>query len=118
MLTARQKQLVDFIADETARHGVAPSRREIAKHLGLKSAGHVTSMVRACEKRGVLANLKGRARAVGVKVHSPRAKWFAFDDEAKALRPFNASAPADSRPLAASTLESPESLVLNSQEGE
>jgi len=89
MLTARQKQLVDFIAAETARtRGVAPTQRQMAKALGYKSQSGVTKLLHACVDRGALRLMPYKQRAVEV-VLPTRAVWFTFDDRAKALRPFD-----------------------------
>jgi SOS-response transcriptional repressor LexA len=92
MLTARQKQLVDFIAAETARTGgVAPTQRQMARALGYKSQSGITKLLRACVDRGALRMMPYKQRAIEV-VGPPRAAWFAFDDRAKTLKPFDAGA--------------------------
>mgnify|MGYP000143500635 CR=1 FL=1 len=87
MLTARQRELVDFIGSYTKEHGgVAPSHEDICQHMGFVSKGAVTRLFRACEERGVLRWVRGRTRAVEV-VKPERFAAFVFDDEAKCLVP-------------------------------
>jgi len=89
MLTARQKELVEYIATETARTGgIAPTRREMAVALGAKSAGDITRLVRACVARGALRAHPSRARAIEV-IPRPKSRmaWFVFDDTDKVLKP-------------------------------
>lgn len=50
MLTARQRELLDFLIDCQGR-GVSPSFDEMAAHLGLVSKGNVHRLVTALEKR-------------------------------------------------------------------
>lgn len=86
MLTQRQKELVEFIAAETKRRGgVAPSRREMARYLGMRSAGPITAMIDACIERGALVKIPHRARAVALRGKGERVEWHRFDDDTKTL---------------------------------
>lgn len=51
-LTNRQQQVLDFIVAHTAETGYAPTVREIAKHLGIKSTNGVVDHLKAIERKG------------------------------------------------------------------
>ncbi|HSI86577.1 MAG TPA: hypothetical protein VK970_22525, partial [Candidatus Methylacidiphilales bacterium] len=51
-LTARQKQVLNFITEYKAKEGIAPSRREIQGHFGFKSLTAASDHVRLIEKKG------------------------------------------------------------------
>ena len=59
MLTARQKQVLDFIRERLLQGQISPSYREIRAALGLKSLSTVTHHVRALMRAGYLVNTKG-----------------------------------------------------------
>lgn len=52
--TPRQKAILDFIREFQRENGFPPSRREIAKGLGLSSVATVQQHVEALEKKGLL----------------------------------------------------------------
>jgi repressor LexA len=63
-LTARQRQIHDFIRAFLIEHGKAPTVREIAKHFGIHSPNGVLSHLRALERKGLLIRQTGTARAI------------------------------------------------------
>jgi SOS-response transcriptional repressor LexA len=92
LLTARQKQLLDFIAAETARTGgVPPTVRQMMLALGFKSKGGVARVIDACVRDGILRRLKGKRQAIEI-IKPTRAAWFAFDEIDKVLKPLRARA--------------------------
>lgn len=70
MLTKRQHDLLQFIAEHIRDHGYSPSYEEmmIAMDLGSKSGIH--RMVKALAERGFIHHLPDRARSIEV-VHVP-----------------------------------------------
>lgn len=87
MLTARQKECLDFITGHiAATGGVSPSYKEIQLALATKSRGNVQSLVRNLIERGAISHLPGKARAITLL--AGRQEYFVFDDKAKALKPF------------------------------
>ncbi len=62
-ITARQTEILHFIANFQAREGFPPSVREICKALGLASPGSLLKHLRALELQGLLAGTPGRKRA-------------------------------------------------------
>ena len=71
-LTARQRQVLDFIRRTQESDGLTPTFREIAAHFRFSSANAALAHVRALLAKGVLKNLPGRARSVQVvNLHAP-----------------------------------------------
>jgi len=64
LLTARQRQLLDFLRQEQRQNGVMPSTREIQRHFGFASQTAAMSHLRALEKKGVIQRHAHKARAV------------------------------------------------------
>src|SRR3989338_1930519 len=71
MLTARQKQLNDFIRKVINKKGVAPSEREVARHFRI-SAYTVNEHLETLREKGYVQKERGRAR--GLKVTEPNAE--------------------------------------------
>lgn len=63
-LTARQRDLLDFIRSYQAEKGITPSFVEMRDALGLASKSGVHRLVDALEERGCLTRLPNRARAI------------------------------------------------------
>lgn len=66
MLTAKQNQLLHFIAERLNESGISPSFDEMKDALGLKSKSGVHRLIKALEERGFLGRLPNRARALEV----------------------------------------------------
>lgn len=66
MLTAKQHDLLTFIAARLAETGVSPSFEEMKEALDLRSKSGVHRLVEALEERGFLRRLPNRARALEV----------------------------------------------------
>ena len=65
-LTKRQRTVLDMIISFTAKHGLAPTVREIRDALNLKSIGHVSAILDALVERGYLSRLSGKSRSIVV----------------------------------------------------
>lgn len=65
-LTQRQNDGLSLIKSKVAESGVAPSFREIAAGLGLRSISGVHRILSALEERGAIRRLPNRARAIEV----------------------------------------------------
>jgi len=65
-LTARQKQILEFIQRKQQADGFTPTFREIAAHFRFRSPNAALCHVQALLTKGVLKNLPGRARALQV----------------------------------------------------
>ncbi|HZW59411.1 MAG TPA: transcriptional repressor LexA [Woeseiaceae bacterium] len=66
-LTPRQKQILDMIQEFIADHGMPPTRAEIARELGFKSANAAEDHLRALQKKGVLELMPGASRGIQLK---------------------------------------------------
>ncbi len=65
-ITARQKQVLDFICDFVSEHAYAPSIRDIQKHFGLKSTKGVKDHIDRLVEKGYLDRTDGTARALKI----------------------------------------------------
>ena len=65
-MTAKQKQLLDFIKARMAETGVCPSMQEMADAMGLKSKSGVHRLIVALEEAGHIARLPYRARSLAL----------------------------------------------------
>ena len=66
-LTPRQRQVLIFIQDTLAEHGLPPTRAEIAEALGFKSANAAEEHLRALQRKGVLELRPGASRGIQLK---------------------------------------------------
>jgi repressor LexA len=64
MLTAGQKNVLQFIQSEQRRKGITPSTREIQHHLGFASQTSVMQYIAALERKGFLQRHARKARAL------------------------------------------------------
>jgi len=64
--TKRQQQVLDYIGDHRARHGLPPTVREIQSHFGFASPNAAVSHLRALERKNLLHRAPGAARALQV----------------------------------------------------
>ena len=66
-LTPRQSQILLLIQDFIAEYGMPPTRAEIARELGFKSANAAEDHLRALQKKGVLDLIPGTSRGIQLK---------------------------------------------------
>ena len=66
-LTPRQAQILEMIQDFIAESGMPPTRAEIARELGFKSANAAEEHLRALQRKGVLDLLPGASRGIQLK---------------------------------------------------
>jgi repressor LexA len=101
MLTAKQRELLQFITVRLEDSGISPSFEEMKEALDLKSKSGVHRLISALEERGFIRRLPNRARALEVirqpedSVAAPRAR--ANDN----VLPFK---PAPARPVVANDI--------------
>ncbi len=72
-LTARQRQVYQFIAGYMEEQGYAPTLQEIATHLDVRGNLGVLRHLEALEKKGYLQRSKGRSRGIVLRGHSTTA---------------------------------------------
>ena len=63
-LTARQRQILDFIRDFQLREGISPTHREIRDHFGYSSYGTVHKHLKLLEQKGYLKRHWNQKRGV------------------------------------------------------
>ena len=66
-LTPRQKQILELIQNCIAETGMPPTRAEIARELGFKSANAAEEHLRALQRKGVLDLVPGTSRGIQLK---------------------------------------------------
>ncbi|MEM7431786.1 MAG: transcriptional repressor LexA [Pseudomonadota bacterium] len=66
-LTPRQTQILNMIQEFMADTGMPPTRAEIARELGFKSANAAEEHLRALQKKGVLELVPGASRGIQLK---------------------------------------------------
>ena len=70
MLTKKQRNLLEVVEKQIAKHGSAPSYDEACKLLNLKSKSGIHRTLKALEERGYVRRLPNRARAIEVLRHA------------------------------------------------
>jgi repressor LexA len=94
-LTARQRDILDFIREWVESHGYPPSVREIGEAVGLVSPSSVAYQLKELERKGYLRRDPNRPRAVDVR---PPSDGNEEDEEARrASRPAPAYVPVVGR---------------------
>ena len=66
-LTPRQSQILDMIQEFILETGMPPTRAEIARELGFRSANAAEEHLRALQKKGVLELVPGTSRGIQLK---------------------------------------------------
>jgi repressor LexA len=68
-LTARQEEVLQLIKNTMLNTGMPPTRAEIARELGFKSANAAEEHLKALARKGVIEILPGTSR--GIKINTP-----------------------------------------------
>jgi len=71
-MTARQREVLEFIESRQAADGVMPSTREIQQHFGFASQTAALNHLRALERKGAIVRRPRTARGVAVAAHLRR----------------------------------------------
>ncbi|MFR4978685.1 MAG: LexA family protein, partial [Butyricicoccus sp.] len=66
-LNEKQRQILKYIAEATARQGYPPSVREIGKHVGLRSSSSVHAHLMKLREEGYLEQETRKTRSLVVK---------------------------------------------------
>ena len=66
-LTPRQAQILNMIQEFISDSGMPPTRAEIARELGFKSANAAEDHLRALQRKGVLDLIPGTSRGIQLK---------------------------------------------------
>lgn len=62
-ITARQKSVLDYIVNYQRAYRIAPTVREIAAHLGLKSPGGIHRILKILQEKGCILAEQGKKRS-------------------------------------------------------
>lgn len=65
-LTARQKEILDFIETYTKEKGHSPSFRDIMNHFGFRSTAAVYNHLEALKKKGAITTLARSSRSIAL----------------------------------------------------
>jgi len=76
-LTARQKEVLDFIVRHTSEKGYPPSIREIGKQFEIKSTNGVRGILQALEKKGEIRRHPQLSR--GIEIVHPQVRSMKFE---------------------------------------
>ncbi len=71
-LTARQQQILDLIQQAVAQTGAPPTRAEIARELGFKSANAAEEHLQALARKGVIELVSGTSRGIRLRSETLR----------------------------------------------
>lgn len=63
-LTPRQQQVLDFIHEYMSANAMPPTRAEIARELGFRSANAAEEHLRALARKGAIEMIKGASRGI------------------------------------------------------
>ena len=63
-LTARQKQILNFISEFIEKHKFPPTRSELSSHFGFRSPNAAEAHLRALEKKAVIGIERGVSRGI------------------------------------------------------
>ena len=63
-LTARQKEIYEFLKDKILNRGYGPTVREIGNHFGIRSPNGVMCHLKALEKKGLITRESHMSRAI------------------------------------------------------
>ena len=71
-LTAKQRQIYDYIVSFTDEHGYPPSVREIGEYVGLKSPSTVHFHLKGLQSAGLITQAAGKTRAISISGDLPK----------------------------------------------
>ena len=90
-LTPRQQQILDLIQEAISRTGAPPTRAEIARSLGFRSANAAEEHLKALARKGVLELVSGTSRGIRLVSETVRninaARGTYFDLPMAAMQP-------------------------------
>ncbi|HAN30012.1 MAG TPA: repressor LexA [Myxococcales bacterium] len=63
-LTARQRNILDYLVEHVNEHGYPPSMREIGQFFGIRSTNGVSDHLRALERKGYISRSAQKGRGI------------------------------------------------------
>lgn len=112
-LTARQQQILDFIAHSLHESGFPPTRAEIAARLGFRSVNAAEDHLQALAKKGAIELMPGTSR--GIRLKAAPQQQLTFNSEALAQLPLALSLPLVGRVAAGSPILASEHIEAQVQ---
>jgi repressor LexA len=97
MLTDRQIRVLNYIREHLAASGLPPTRAEIARALGFRSANAAEEHLRALARKGAIALLPGASRGIRLPVDDPSAEGLPIVGRVAAGAPLLAQEHIESR---------------------
>lgn len=104
-LTARQQNVLDFIIKTMNELGYPPTRAEISRALGFKSANAAEEHLRALERKGAIKMIRGTSRGIRLPAQEPDAANDAGPEEPTQGLPIIGEVAAGSPILAAEHID-------------
>jgi repressor LexA len=86
-LTARQRQVLDLVREIIEETGMPPTRAEIARQLGFRSANAAEEHLRALARKGAIELVPGASRGIRLKETARRAAGLPLVGRVAAGRP-------------------------------
>ena len=96
-LTPRQTQILRLIQDTISSTGMPPTRAEIARELGFRSANAAEEHLRALARKGVISLVPGTSRGIQLQGHHARADGPAAHRPRRRRRPILAEENIEAR---------------------
>ncbi len=109
-LTARQQEVFDFVKQHLEQTGMPPTRAEIARELGFRSANAAEEHLKALAKKGVIEIVSGTSR--GIRLINDNENEDATNDEEVGL-PLIGKVAAGEPILAAAHIEATYQVDVN-----
>jgi repressor LexA len=111
-LTKRQKEIVDFLREYRAEHGISPTQREIREKFHLSSFGTIQKHLKRLEEKGALSRQWNRSRGISPAEEERKGREVALFGYVAAGRPIEPFPDEETIEVPASLLGKGEHFVL------
>jgi repressor LexA len=111
-LTKRQKEIVDFLLEYRAEHGISPTQREIREKFHLSSFGTIQKHLKRLEEKGALSRQWNRSRGISPAEEERKGREVALFGYVAAGRPIEPFPDEETIEVPSSLLGKGEHFVL------
>ncbi len=111
-LTKRQKEIVDFLREYRAEHGISPTQREIREKFHLSSFGTIQKHLKRLEEKGALSRQWNRSRGISPAEEEGKGREVALFGYVAAGRPIEPFPDEETIEVPSSLLGKGEHFVL------
>jgi repressor LexA len=111
-LTKRQKEIVDFLREYRAEHGISPTQREIREKFHLSSFGTIQKHLKRLEEKGALSRQWNRSRGISPAEEERKGREVALFGYVAAGRPIEPFPDEETIEVPSSLLGKGEHFVL------